>query len=228
MDTHRDTFRSQQPRGYTLPELLVSIAVFGILTTMLIANFHRGSLADDLRVSSQTFAENLRTVQNLAMIGRSVLVGANTKVPPGGFGVSLPWISSKTYTLFADTAIPQGTGCIMSDANNPNFQYDAGLGCDQTVDAGNVQFRPNIVIDAIKIDATQWVFGNGTWSPWGSSDPNNAIDIAFQPPKPIPVADGLVGKTIQIELRHLQTNQYRTITIIGPSGQISERFGRIQ
>ena len=212
----REAKQPKSARGFTLNELLVSMAILGILSGLLIANFSRGRLSDDLRISSQSLASNLRRVQNLAQIGQSLVTGV---VPPGGYGIAFEWLPNQnTYSIFADIAYFDII-CITSNPNNANMQYD-GASCDQLAEAGVVQFRPDVVVSRIKLKGITCDFGGAC--PW-----DQYLDIAFKPPKPIPVVDGAVGLTLEIELRHLKNNQNRTITIIGPSGQISERAGGI-
>lgn len=212
--------RPNQPKGFTLNELLVSMAILGVLSALLIANFSRGRLSDDLRISSQTLASNLRRVQNLATVGQTLASG---KVPPGGYGVAIEWVpSQKAYAVFADIGYVDGS-CLLSNPSNANKEYD-GPSCDELAEGGVVQFRADVVFERAQIDSGSF-FTFGV-DPRGDDD--SYFDIGFKPPKPIPVLDGAAGHTIKIELRHMKSDQYRTITIIGPSGQISERSGRIQ
>lgn len=211
------------PKGFTIAELLISIAIMMILTTMVIANFSRGRLSDDLRVSSQNLAENLRTVQNLATVGQAIAINGNTRVPPGGYGIAIPWAQKeRQYMPFADIAKMDSGNCVTTDAGTANVEFD-GPSCDQLVGAGTVTLQPDVVFSAIKVNDTETDFGNGTWG-------NDLlyVNFDFRPPQPIPVIDGVNGQTVQIELEHTKTGDFRTITIIGPSGQISERAGKIQ
>lgn len=207
--------------AFSLTELVVSIGIFGMLTALVIANFSRGRLADDLRYSAQTMASNLRRIQNLATIGQALQGGG---VPPGGYGVSVAWAADPSeYTLFSDTAILVSGTCQISSTSDADSQYTPGASpCDQPAEAGTVKLRPGVVLNQVKIDSTTSVFGSGTWD-----TNNNRVDIAFQPPKPVPLIDGVASKTVRLELKHIKTGALRTITINGASGQISESAGGI-
>lgn len=207
--------RRNSPQGFTLNEILTSTVIFVILAAMVIANFRRGQLSDDLRISTQTFTGHLRRVQNLSTVGQTLADGT---VPPGGYGISIAWAPDENdYTLFADTF---DASCAPSNPGSANSEYDAA--CDPLAETGNVRLRPSVVFDRIKVDATNVAFGDGSW------DDDGRVDIAFKPPKPLPVTDGATGKTVRIQLRHTKTNEVRTVTIIGASGQVSERLGGIQ
>jgi prepilin-type N-terminal cleavage/methylation domain-containing protein len=214
-----------RPGGFSLVELIVSITIFLILSTLLIANFYRGRQADDLRLSAQEFAGYLRRVQNLSTAGQSIFTPTGERVPPGGYGISIPWVgNANTYVLFADIRSAEAGPCTDTNPVTANSQYE--IGCDIFADAATVTLRPSVVIYRMKVKTptgeTLYTFGSGGWDAL-----NNRVDIAFRPPKPIPVLDGETGRSIQIEFQHLKTSQTRTVTIIGASGQISERIGSI-
>lgn len=213
MRVRRHTPRQKRDRseaaGFTLNELLVSSVIFIILATLVIANFRQGQYADDLRISAQTLESHFRRVQNLATAGQALSSG---EVPRGGYGVNIPFfLDANQYLLFADIASFSGTAC---DPTAANSEYDPA--CDPLTPEGAVLLKPGVVLSRITV-------GN---PPIDITIPSD-VDITFRPPKPIPLLDGVSGKSVSFELKHTKTNDYRTITIIGASGQISERIGQI-
>jgi len=89
----------KKPRnGFTLTELLVVILIVGMLATIVIIDFRRGKMRDDLRYSAQQLAASLQEAQNLAMTGR--VTGSD--VPEGGYGIVLDTVEPSEFKIFAD------------------------------------------------------------------------------------------------------------------------------
>ncbi len=57
--------------GFTLVELLISIAIFVSLTGILLANFRRGDYSEELKLSADLLAVNLREAQTKSISGIS-------------------------------------------------------------------------------------------------------------------------------------------------------------
>jgi Tfp pilus assembly protein FimT len=95
-------------RGFTIIELLVSLGIFIIITTMVVANFRAGSRGDDLRISAEAMVSNLRKAQNMALAGQPT----NDIIPPGGYGLYFNLATPDRYVIFADV--------------NGNLAYDSG------------------------------------------------------------------------------------------------------
>ncbi len=208
MKQHRSPTTRRGTNGYSIPELIVSLFIFAMLATLVIANFRRGGERDLLRASAQELSGNIRRMQNLATVGQALTSG---KVPPGGYGVSFLWQANQnTYTLFADVATGIPGSCVDSIPNNATSLYD--VGCDVKVDAGDTVFRPNVVMTSVEKN------GVPVTTP-------SQMNIAFKPPKPVPVIDGVTGDTLKIVLRNTRTGETRSVIVVGSSGQISERIG---
>lgn len=211
---------TQKRSAYSLPELIVSMAIFGILASIVLANFHRAGLSGDLRISSQELAGNVRRVQNLATVGQAIGTDAGNLVPPGGYGIAFRiTAASAQYIMFADFTDAFGAPpvCELTNPSNADSEYDEGPGCDTMIESGAVLLKRNVRINKIDLP------NDGL----GCLDPSSTVDITFKPPKPVPIIDGQVGKTVLVELEHTQTNETRVLTIIGASGQISENIGSL-
>jgi prepilin-type N-terminal cleavage/methylation domain-containing protein len=117
--------------GFTLAEMLVVIALTGLLTIMVMANFKHGNYSNDLRQASTELLQNIRLAQNYTIGGNSInycsegdlahryhVCTANTNtdccsdinscsgickngVPQGGYGIVI--YSTDNYKIFGDT-----------------------------------------------------------------------------------------------------------------------------
>lgn len=115
-------------KGFTIIELLVSLGIFIIVTTMVVTNFRGGSRSDELKIAAETIASNLRRVQNMALAGEQV--GGIT--PMGGYGIYFSLGEPSHYIIFADS--------------NGNQKYDMG---EDLLD-GKIMLLKNIVITEVQ------------------------------------------------------------------------------
>jgi prepilin-type N-terminal cleavage/methylation domain-containing protein len=202
----------QNQRGFSLIELLVSIAIFTILSGIVMFSFSDVRKHDELRESSEQLSSYLRQAQNLAMTGQKVN-GSNP--PKGGYGIYIDILSaSRTYQLFADY-VGASPAC---DSDKPNERYDGELCGDRIIQGGSHTLKNNVNYYKIKV----------TKADGSIVEVNDLINIVFKPPKPVPyVAYGAnsssSGLTVEIYLQHQKTHQCRKVTVIGPSGQINEQ-----
>ncbi|USN53725.1 MAG: type II secretion system protein [Candidatus Nomurabacteria bacterium] len=203
-------------------ELVVSIAIFGILAGILGWNFSRFRENDDLRLAAEQLMTDLRTAQNTAMTGQVIddPGPGDPAVPIGGYGIHFNLnIGNNEYWMFADRESYSGTTCVpvrnerfdQLVADPPSTCMTDGVNDDLDAAPNPVQLPGDVIIEALRVDGTQSI-----------------TDVAFLPPKPLPyVAYGdltnaaVAGKTIEIDLRHTVTNQLRRVTVVGASGQIS-------
>lgn len=95
-------------KGFTIIELLVSLGIFVVVTTMVVANFRAGSRSDELKITAETLVSNLRRAQNMALAGQLT----DGVTPPGGYGVYVKLAEADRYVIFAD--------------KNGNLVYDDG------------------------------------------------------------------------------------------------------
>lgn len=81
-------------------ELLISLAIVGIVSAILIANLRGGGQAQELRFAADNLASLIRRAQILSLSGAQV----NAQVPVGGYGINLSQCSSPPcdITLFTD------------------------------------------------------------------------------------------------------------------------------
>lgn len=91
-------------RGFTVAELLVSISIFMMITTVVLANFRSNSRSEQVRFNAQDLASIIRKAQLNSQYGRSVSSNGDATVPIGGFGIHIEQCTSGPceYRLFAD------------------------------------------------------------------------------------------------------------------------------
>jgi len=86
--------------GYSLIDLIVSIAIFGMIAGSVVINFRAGSRSDSVRQGAQVLASVLRRAQTSTLSGAEIAGGS---FPQGGFGVRLDSADASTVLLFADS-----------------------------------------------------------------------------------------------------------------------------
>ena len=144
-------------KGFTLIELVVSLAVITILISLFLANYRNGSRGTELNLAAETLATDIRSAQDSTMGVEQY----NGVVPKGGWGVHFDKTVS-AYTLFADL--------------NADKTFNSGGANDE----GNVGYGArvftlpaNVTIDSISLkNNNNYVSAN-------------KVDITFVPPDPI-------------------------------------------
>lgn len=130
-------------KGFTIIELLVSIGIFIVVTTMVVANFRAGSRSDELKISAETLVSNLRRAQNMALAGQLT----DGVTPPGGYGVYFKLADVNRYIIFADS--------------NGNLIYDDG----EALGDGTIILPLNVIIEKIKKSSGPVLSGEVVFKP---------------------------------------------------------------
>lgn len=216
-------------RGFTIIELLTSIAILAVLVMLLTANFYRGGLIGDLRTSSQELAGQIRRMQTIATSGQTAIIDGSEQVPTGGYGINFEYAivltPVTTYRSFADIARVMGSSCIALQPNDDDGVFNEM--CD--IKLQTFLLRSYVRIPRFQVDDEIPVELDNI--------PGQGVSIVFKPPKPTPkitTVSGVSGydperwKRVRIELFHERANAYRTITVNSASGQISETTGCIE
>lgn len=192
-------------KGFTLVELMVSIAIVGLMSAAALVNFRGGARADALRLGAREAVARIRDAQTMASTGRTTGLCRNTTdgqtdggcsdsldcpagsecmalVPKGGYGAYLGSQPGENFFLFAD--------------GNGNRAYDNG---EKLKDGGFSFSSPDIEI--------------------AGSDPAAPVAIVFEPPRGRAFATG-EAVDVRLHLRHRVTGQTQNVRINTVSGII--------
>ncbi len=191
-------------RGFTIAELLVSLAIIGVLTGLMMANFSSGQRSSEVRFAAEILVNQLRELQTNALTGRLVRVcsgGADDKkvcesknppvactggtcAPrvPDGYGIHFT-AGSSSFLLFDDA--------------NANGVYDAGeeLRTVPYVSTGLVQLSTSL--------------------------PGAPLDVVFKPPSAQILINGVAAPdTVTLTLTHSREPIQRHVNIYRITGKI--------
>ena len=84
--------------GFTLIEMLVVLAVIGIVIGIVLVNYQKGKKQYELQMAKQKIISEIRRAQNMSL-GAVEFKG---EVPKGGFGISFDKTTPSCYYVFAD------------------------------------------------------------------------------------------------------------------------------
>lgn len=129
--------------AFTIPELLVSMAIIGVMTGMMLANFRDGQKTAEVRFAAEILSQQLRDTQTSALSGRLIGVcgggtdsgvvcdsgknppvvcgggGSCGRIIPNGYGLRFTE-GSKTYMVYFDTNNDGGYD-VGEELNNPSY-----------------------------------------------------------------------------------------------------------
>ena len=86
--------------GFTIVDLLISIAILGLLSTIVLVNFRGGERSDSVRQSANMALSFLRRAQTMTLSGATLI--SDGTFPEGGYGVRFDSSDTNTLVLFAD------------------------------------------------------------------------------------------------------------------------------
>jgi prepilin-type N-terminal cleavage/methylation domain-containing protein len=176
--------------GFTLVELIVSIAILATISGLFLANYSSLRKRAGLPAAANKLASDIRTAQSYALGAKKI----NNQIPLGGWGIYLRRNQSE-YTIFAD----DGTGGGADAEKHDNFDTDYRIFCF----AGEVgSCNSTITINTLT-----------------GFDNANSGSIVFLPPDPIVYFDGQqaakesTDPSVTITLRDSSTGDFKNVVI---------------
>jgi|GEM_PF-477880 len=187
------TLRGGVRHGFTLFELLIVVAIFVVMSGMLLSNFRRSRLSDVTRIAAFRFASDVARMQSLALSGAAELDRAVA------YGVHVDAANPRRYILFGDLVrcAPNAEGEEVCAANGT---YDAGASPAEALADGIVPLA-----SGVRIDRT---------TPIAS-----ATDVTFRPPRGT-VAITPDAVEVRVTFMHEATGDARSVTINRISGRV--------
>ncbi len=194
-------------KGFTLVEMLISMAIIGMITGMMMANFRGGQQVAEVRLASDLLVDQIRAMQTSSLSGRLVSVcsgGSNNlkvcepknptvscsgggvcqKRVPTGYGLRFTTAPANSYLLFYDT--------------DGDERYDAGE---------ELATIPYVSTNTVKLTA---------------SSAGIPVDLVYAPPYGTLYVNGSATgtATIMLTLGHQFGSQVRHVNVFRLSGKI--------
>ncbi len=190
-------------QGFTLVEMLTSIAIIVMITAIFTANYKTSNRRSDLIMTAQKLVADIHLAQNNSL----GLVTYNDEVPAAGWGINFNTSSDaekSKYTVFADLSEPgynEGNTIIPPSAGYMNL--DAGE-FEERFGARIVELPQGIVIDSL-------VVGNGVTV----SNTTNLANVTFLPPDPRTniFSAGNIYDYVVIRLKDVNSGFVKTIRV---------------
>lgn len=129
--------------GVTYVELLVTVAIIGIVSVLAIASYVGGEQRQKVTFAVHQIEQDIRRTQALSLAGKK---DSTTADRPCGYGVKFI-LNSGSYTLFRE--LPIGTDCSDSGIRNKEYNTSAG----EEIENGLVSLPADITVTSITKDA---------------------------------------------------------------------------
>ena len=174
------------PSGFTIIELLVTVSIFALISSVLLANYPKFSSKILLENTAHSIGLSVRVAQTFGQSVRGVKVSGADVFPTHGIHFSLNGINEidpadrKHFVLFADILPNSGT------PTENNKIYDAISNCTVTggecIDTLAIQSTEQIVLLCGDLKSKEATIEN--WAEKGADCGLESLDIAFTRPNP--------------------------------------------
>lgn len=180
-------------KGFTVAELIISIALISIISSLLLANLRGSQPGKELEISLDQAIADTRQVQIMSTGGK--LIGGN--FPTGGYGIKFTrcLVTPCQYLLFGDF--------------NNNQQYDAAQ--NEILSNGLKTLLSNIRVNNVSVSSGEVA---GDWN-----DINSA-EIIFLPPDKILINNNPNLKYVRIMLEEIKVVKQNYFYLSKISGTI--------
>lgn len=189
MSNHSTRFRA----GFTIIELLIVIAIIGLLSSLVIFQFAGSNNPNILRSAQSILIEDIRTTISWAQSGK---IESTTGTVPHGYGLVL-YPGTDTYTIYAD---------LNADNQYTNDQDDAVV---KTVSFEEDESLSNIIIESCTPEINEE--GNPPLCDLFITSANGVI-----------LVNAAQNNDLAISIKHLKSQHTETITLHRYSGQLTE------
>lgn len=197
--------RQRMSMGFTVFELLVVLAILGMVSIFVLAGFRAGSRRIDLVLAAERVALDIRRAQQFAVTTRQQQSGA-AAVSPCGYGIYID-----------DTALP-ATGYMLFAEVSQRDEDDPLLDC-----AGAFTFDDEETesVEHIRLSPLVRIAGFSA----ASGDIDGPLAIVFEPPAPTTVFTGgttvLADPWVQIVLSLVADPAQQSIVRVYRWGQVT-------
>ena len=155
--------------AFTLVEMIVSIAIIALISTIFLANYRTGIRRSDLSMSTNVLAADVRLAQSYSL----GLTKFNGVFPAGGWGVFFDLSYPDRYYIFADN---YDVNCNSGADQTMNASDGANHGCNRN--SQNELSRTVMLPASVRITGLQIVGVDNSYS----NPPQLAV--TFVPPRP--------------------------------------------
>lgn len=189
----------QNKEGFTLLEMVTSMALIVVITTVFIANYRSSNKRTDLTMTAQKMVADIHAAQNNTL----GLVKYGDEVPAGGWGVHFDMSQPDRYVVFADLDRPASTepGQIWP-ADAGYMRYDGSTEGSESLGARAVALPAGISLYAMTIGSTN-VSSSGQ------------VNVSFLPPDPkTNISNGVATSTVMtVTLKEAREGAVKTIKV---------------
>lgn len=200
----------RQESGFTMVELLVSVSIFAVLTTVGLLTFQRNQATQQIRDSSNLLVSSTKKIQGFTRAGRGVNhFSTGVFTIPRAYGLSFDALINPTsYATYADHSAGEYY-CLYC----PNVSDDTLI--------ERVEFANNVIISQIELFGGDPIVPPPTRVDIVFTLPNAEVKIVYKDPvledvytEYLPTtADGYV--TLMVTLVHQRTGATEKIEIWG-------------
>ncbi|MBI2984293.1 MAG: prepilin-type N-terminal cleavage/methylation domain-containing protein [Candidatus Kerfeldbacteria bacterium] len=188
-----------KPAGLTLVELLISIAVIGILSSIVFVGFYQDRERSAVKRAAEQLQVDVQSAQNRAQSG--VLTGGSL---PAGYGVHFDVATPDRYLIFADAL----SGSPPAGDN----EYRPPPGGTDTI-VTTVILPSRVVVHRIGVISLTFDRGSAVFSVPNAQSTLRVWDAGGAASTP---------SSLPITLRQTRANLCYSVTIV-PSGTVSQR-----